>query len=141
MLWAACCLGFSTFLCFGEFTCPSHSAYVPSMLSPRDIATNGLSSPTFPAVTLRFSKTDLFGTGHTLYIAATGNYLCLVAAVLSYMAICPPLPGPLFIYKNGRPLSRMDLVQAVRVPLQSTGLEVSRFNGHSFLHWSCLNSC
>ena len=113
MLWAACCLGFSAFLRSGEFTCPSLSAYVSSMLSPRDIATDSLSSPTFLAITLRSSKTDLFGTWHSLYIGATGNYLCPVAAILSYMAIRPPLPGPLFIHENGRPLSLMDLVQAV----------------------------
>ena len=126
----ACCLGFSAFLRSGEFTCPSPSAYVSSMLSPRDKATDSLS--TFLAVTLRSSKTDLFGAGHTLHIGATGNYLCPVAAILSYMAIRPPLSEPLFIHENGRPLSQMDLVQAVRVALQSTGLEVSRFNGHSF---------
>ena len=101
MLRAACCLSFSAFLHSGEFTCPSPSAYVSSMLSPTDIATDSLSSPTFLAVTLRSSKTDLFGTGHTLYIGSTGNYLYPVAAILSYLAICPPLPGPLFIHKNG----------------------------------------
>ena len=36
------------------------------------------------------------------------------------------------MYQDGRPLSRVDLVAAVRQALAADGLDVSRFNGHSF---------
>jgi hypothetical protein len=102
MLWAACCLGFSGFLRSGEFTCPSTSAYTPSMLSPGDVVTDDIANPTFLSVVLRSSKTDIFGVGNTIYVGATGNYLCPVKAVLSYMAFRPAIPGPLFIHQDGR---------------------------------------
>ena len=104
MLWAACSLGFSAFLQSGEFTWSSPSAYVPTMLSPMDVAVDNRTNPSFLAVTLRSSKTDVFGSGVTVYIGATGGPLCPVAAVLSYLAICPPVPGPLFVHQGGRPL-------------------------------------
>jgi hypothetical protein len=132
MLWAACCLGFSGFLRSGEFTCPCASAYTSSMLSPGDVATDNVAEPSFLSVTLRSSKTDIFGVGHTMYIGVTGNHLCPVKAVLSYMAFRPPIPGPLFIHQDGQPLSRPQLVQAVRSALQSAGLQVDGFNGHGF---------
>ena len=132
MLWAACCLGFFAFLRAGEFTCSSPSAYVPSMLSPQDIVINSRANTTFLAVTLRSSKTDVFGAGHTLYIGSTGNCLCPVAAILAYLAIHPPGPGPLFLHESGQPLSRAGLVQSVRSALGSVGGDLSRFNGHSF---------
>ena len=133
MLWAACCLGFFAFLRAGEFTCPSMDAYDPSMLSPGDIAMNNRANPTSLSVSLRHSKTDVFGAGVTLYVGATGGNMCPVAAILSYMAVRPDTPGQLFIYHNNRPLSRDDLVTAVRDSLSSLrGLEVSQFNGHSF---------
>ncbi len=133
MLWAACCLGFFAFLRSGEFTCPSRSAYTQTMLSPQDITVDNRASPTRVFVMLRSSKTDVFGRGHTLCVgAATGHCLCPVAALLSYMAIRPPLPGPLFVYQSGDPLSRPRLVQAVRSGLASAGLDLSRYNGHSF---------
>ena len=132
MLWAACSLGFSAFLRSGEFTCSSPSAYVPTMLSPMDVAVDNRINPSFLAVTLRSSKIDVFGSGVTVYIGATGGPLCPVAAVLSYLAIRPPVPGPLFVYQGGRPLSRICLVEAVRSALRSAGVEVAWFNGHSF---------
>ena len=103
MLWAACCLGFSAFLRSGEFTCLSPSAYVSSMLSPRDIATDSLSSPTFLAVTPHFSKTDLLGTGQILYIGATGNYLCPVSYTFIYGH--PPPSARTLIYSREWPTS------------------------------------
>ena len=81
-------------------------AYDPSMLSPGDIAMNNRANPTFLSVSLRHSETDVFGVGVTLYVGATGGNMCPVAAILSYMAVCPDMPGPLFIYHNNRPLSR-----------------------------------
>ncbi len=48
------------------------------------------------------------------------------------MSIRHPSPGPLFIYQSGEPLSRHRLVQAVRLGFRSAGLDLSRYNGHSF---------
>ena len=64
-----------------------------------------------------------------MFVGATGDTLCPVAAVLSYLSVRPSEPGSLFMYQDGCPLSRVDLVAAVR---QADGLDVSRFNGHSF---------
>ena len=36
------------------------------------------------------------------------------------------------MYQDGRPLSQVDLVPAVRQVLAADGLDVSRFNGYSF---------
>ena len=36
------------------------------------------------------------------------------------------------MYQHGRPLSQVDLVAAVCQALAADGLDVSRFNGHSF---------
>ena len=133
MLWAACCLVFFAFLRSGEFTCPSRSAYTQAMLSPHNITVDNRDNPTWVFVMLRSSKTDVAGMGHTLCIgAATGHRLCPVAALLSYLVVRPPLPGPLFVYQSGDPLSRPRLVQAVRSGLASAGLDLSRYNGHSF---------
>ena len=132
LLWAACCLGFFAFLRSGEFTCPSAAAYVPSMLSWGDIQVDSHDHPSYLRIVLRQSKTDLFGAGVSLFVGATGDTLCPVAAVLSYLSVRPSRPGPLFTYQDGRPLSRADLVAAVRQALAAEGFDVSRFNGHSF---------
>ena len=132
MLWAACCLGFFAFLRSGEFTCSSSSAYSSSMLSWGDIHVNSHSRPEYLVITLRHSKTDVFDSGVTLYVGATGDMLCPVAAVLAYLAMRPSSPGPLFIFEDGRPLSRVHLVAAIRQGLASAGVDVSRFSGHSF---------
>ena len=105
LLWAACCLGFFAFLQSGEFTCPSVAAYVPSMLSWGDIQVDSHDHPSYLRIVLRQSKTDLFGAGVSLFVGATGDTLCPVAAVLSYLSVRPSRPGPLFTYQDGRPLT------------------------------------
>ena len=65
-------------------------------------------------------------------MGATGDTLCPVAAVLSYLLVRPNRPGPLFMYQDGHPLSQVDLVAAVHQTLAADGLDVSRFNGHNF---------
>ena len=52
--------------------------YVPSMLSWGDIQVD---HPSYQRIVLRQSKTDLFGAGVTLFVGATGDTLCPVAAV------------------------------------------------------------
>ena len=65
-------------------------------------------------------------------MGATVDTLCPVAAVLSYLSVRPNRPSPLFMYQDDCPLSRVDLVAAVHQTLAADGLDVSRFNGHSF---------
>ena len=132
LLWAACCLGFFAFLRSGEFTCPSAAAYVPSMLSWGDIQVDSHDHPSYLRIVLWQSKTDLFGAGVSLFVGATGDTLCPVAAVLSYLSVRPSRPGPLFTYQDGRPLSRANLVAAIRQALAAEGFDASRFNGHKF---------
>lgn len=132
MLWAAFCLGFFGFMRAGEFTCPSHEAFTPDMLSLQDLAVDSHSSPTHLAVHLKQSKTDPFGVGTTLHLGTTGDTLCPVVAMLGYLAIRPPSPGPLFIFCDGSTLSRTRLVQSLRQALSAAGVDDSKFSGHSF---------
>jgi integrase len=49
--------------------------------------------------------------------------------MLSYLAFRPAQAGPLFIHLDS---SRSYLVRVVREALQSAGIDISRYNGHSF---------
>ena len=131
MLWAACSLGFFAFLRAGEFTLTSGSSH-QTVLSPSDVQVDSTNNPTYLTVTLRRSKTDPFGHGCTLYIGKTDSRSCPVTAILAYLSLRSSAAGPLFIHENGTPLLRSELVSAVRSALSSTGLDVSRFTGHSF---------
>ena len=97
MLWAVCCLGFAAFLLSGEFTCPSVGVYDSSMLSWGDVLVDSHTCLTLFVVQLCHSKTDVFGTGVSLYVGATGSPNCPVAAVLAYMSVHPAGPGPFFM--------------------------------------------
>ena len=83
-------------------------------------------------LSLRQSKTDMFRAGVTISLGHTGDSLCPVSALLAYLAIHPPTPGPLFLLKSGDPLSQEALGSAVHLTRSSAGLDVSLFNGHSF---------
>ena len=131
-MWAACCVGFFAFLRSGEFTCKSWSSYNQSMLSLRDVTLDSRSNPTMVHITLRHSKTDVFGAGVTIHLGRTKDILCPVSALLAYLALRPRTPGPLFLLQSGQPLSKESLLAPIRQALSSCGLEVSLFNGHSF---------
>ena len=96
------------------------------MLSWGDIRVNSHDKPEYLVINLRQSKTDVFGSGVTLYGGATGDILCPVAAVLAYLARRPGSPGPLFIFERGQPLSRVHLVTAIRQGLAMAGVDMSR---------------
>lgn len=55
--------------------------------------------------------------------------LCPVAAVSAYLTVRRQVPGPLYIYEDGIPLSRPRLV---RNALSVTGASLSQYSGHSF---------
>lgn len=131
MLWAAFCLGFFGFLRSGEFTSSPHEPN-ECILSVNDVSVDSRQNPQTLTVFLRRSKTDQFGTGKYIHLGRTGNKLCPVAAVLGYLSIRPPSPGPLFIFDDGTPLSRPQLVLHLRHALSQLGISVANYSGHSF---------
>ena len=82
-------------------------------------------------LTLRQSKTGVFGAGVTICLGRTGDILCPVLAQLAYLVIRPSTPGPLFPQVRDL-LSRQTLVATFCLTLSSAGLNVSLINGHSF---------
>ena len=126
-LWAACCVGFFAFLRSGEFTCSSWSAFDASILALDGVAIDDRTNPSIVHLTLKQSKTDVFGAGVTIHLGRTYDRLCPVSALLAYLAVRPPTPGPLFLLSSGVPLSRRFLVTSVRTALSSVGIDTSRF--------------
>ena len=131
MLWAACCLGFFGFLRAGEFTCTSGSS-CDFPLAVDDVAVDSRADPKLLTVHLRQSKTDIFGAGCHIYLGRTNTVPCPVAAILSYLSLCPPTPGPLFVFQNGTPLTREALVVSLRAALAQAGINSTPYSGHSF---------
>ena len=50
---------------------------------------------------------------------------------MRYLAVRPPGDGQLFVWKNSQPLTRTTFVTCLRKGLQSAGLDMSQFSGHS----------
>ena len=132
MLWAACCLGFFGFLRAGEFTTTPSRMESDAALSVGDIGMDSRADPKILVVHLRHSKTDPFSVGVRLFLGRTSDILCLVTAVLQYLALCPPGQGPLFIFHDHSPLSCTRLVLHMREALSQAGVDTSLFSGHSF---------
>ena len=133
MLWAACCLAFFGFLRAGELTVPNDSAFDPSVhLAWGDLAVDKPENTAVLSVRIKASKTDPFRRGITLYIGRVPSDLCPVSAVLAYLVSRKGKDGPLFIFCDGRPLTRQRFVVAVRSALKEAGVEAGHYAGHGF---------
>ena len=132
MLWAACCTGFFGFLRAGEFPCSSWNVYTQEMLSFRDVSVDSHHTPSLISIRLRRSKSDPFGNGVTVHLGSTGHAICPVAALLGYLAQRGQGQGPLFLFQNGSPLSKVKLMQHLREALGAAGVDTSGLRGHSF---------
>ena len=102
------------------------------MLSPRDVWVDSHSNPGCLTILLKCSKCDPFAAGVFIHVGRTGQLLCPVAAMLAYLAIRLPSPGPLFIFQDGSPLSRNRLVSSLTDAIRLAGLDASHYSGHSF---------
>ena len=125
-------LAFLGFLRAGEFTCPSLQAFAPDMLSPQDVSVDSHNDPSSVMVRLRRSKADPFGAGVTIFLGKTGQSICPVAALLSYMVLRGSTPGPLFKFQDGSPLSKPKLLADLRQALEHQGFDCVGITGHSF---------
>lgn len=133
MLWAAVCMCFFGFLRSGEIVVPSDRGYEAAVhLSYGDVRVNSITNPQFLEVLIKASKTDPFRKGVTIFLGRTGGELCPVSAILAYMVQRGPEEGPFFWYTKDCFLTRERLVSAMRVALDSVGIESQKYAGHSF---------
>ena len=100
-------MGFFGFLWSGELVAPAEGEFDPSQhLSFRDITVDNKTNPSVLWVRIKQSKTNPFRQGVSITLGRTDAQLCPVAALMAYLALCGPGQGPLFRYKDGRPLTR-----------------------------------
>ena len=105
---AAFTLAFFGLLRVSEFTCPSPYTFDASYhLSPTDVSFSH--NPTIMHIHIKQSKTDPFRLGCTIRLAQTNNALCPIRAMLQFLALRPPVPGPLFLFHDGSFLSYSDI--------------------------------
>ena len=115
----------------GEITVPSDSGYNPGThLSLADVAFDHATDPTQIEVSIKQSKTDPFRKGATLTLGRTQSQLCPVAA--SYLVKRGQKPGPLIQFQNGTFLTHQRFVHHIHSALQKTGVDPTKYNGHSF---------
>jgi integrase len=133
MLWAACCTGFCGFMRGGEFTVPSVNAYDSTRHLPvSDVLVDSHTNLCMTAVRIKLSKTDQFGSGTTIYLGWTLNAICPLSAMLQYLAVRPAGDGPLFVTDRGAPLTKSTFMAKITECLGQTGIDASRYKGHSF---------
>ena len=132
MLWAVATMCFFGFLRSGEVVVPSDRAFKPTVhLAYADVRIDSQVSPRMLEVRLKASKTDPFQRGVTIYIGRMRDGLCPVAVALDYMVQRGSGQGPLFLFEDGRYLTRERFVVAVRMALRKAGLDPTRYAGHS----------
>ena len=126
MLWAAACTGFFSFLRAGEFTVPSKQTYDPEVhLNLADMAIDSHEHPSQICLLIKQSKS---WEGVEVFLGARGDTPCKGTG---------GLPGPLFVFESGSPLTRVALVAKLHEALQQVGLNHRDYNGHSFsYHYS-----
>ena len=133
MLWAAACLCFFGFLRSGEVCIPGEKTFDNGAhLTMKDVQVDCLANPQSVQIKIKASKTDPFRQGVLVYVGQTNKPLCPVSALLAYMVKRGNRPGPLFMFQDGRPLTRPRFVSEVRKALLSAGIDPKPYSGHSF---------
>ena len=81
---------------------------------------------------IKQSNTNPFWQGINTFLGKTDVTICPVQAVIQYIAVRSPNPGPLFMLSEGTALTRGYLVSRVQAALRRAGLDDACYNGHSF---------
>ena len=126
LLCSAVTLAFAGLLRSAEFVSSSATAYHPGCtLLLSDISFTPDRSVL--RLHIKSSKTDPFKVGCVVRIGAIGEPLCPVQSLLAFLQIRGCLPGPLFVFRDGRYLTRRYLAVLVQ-----SALPRSHLNTHSF---------
>ena len=67
-----------------------------------------------------------------MFIGCSGDELCPVTAVLTYIAQRGDCPGAFFLSEGGRPLTKARFIARLQAALRSAGVQFSDYAGHSF---------
>ena len=128
MLWGTCCLCFFGFLRSGEVVLPTESSYDPeATLCYSNVCIDSHVKPSFMQVVIKASKIDPFRQRVSVYIGATNSLLCPLAAIVGFMVERGSTEGPLFMWSNGRYLTRDRFVTEVRKALSSVGIQAENY--------------
>ena len=131
MVWAACCLAFLRFLRCSEFTVPSSGFILATHLTPSDVLTDKIPFPDSLMINIKKSKTDQFKRGLTIVLGKTNSQICPVAAILTHLHLRGQKNGPIFIFKDGSPLTRDIFSRLVNQTVKNAGWQ-GIFSSHSF---------
>ncbi len=132
-LWSIACAAFFGFFRFGELLLESERRCdSATCLSWGDVAVDCQVNPVMIKIHLKKSKCDQFGRGSDIILGRTGNPLCPVAAILSFIAIHGTQPGLFFLDANKKPITKSWFVAQIRSILADIGLPQHQYAGHSF---------
>lgn len=131
LFWAATCFGFFGFLRCGEFTVPAANQFDENLhLCLKDVSVDSHTRPSYMLARIRSSKTDPYRKGFTLRLGPTGADVCAVRAVTQYLHLRGSNPGPLFMRKDGAPLTRATYSAWLKEIGVRAGLK-GNYSGHS----------
>ena len=117
----------------GESVYPSRKGFDEGAhLSMKDVQVDNLANPQTMQVEIKASKMDPFRQGVLVYVGRTNKPLCPVSALLAYMVMRGKGLGPLFIFQDGKPLSRPRFVTKIKRALSAAGIDPKPYSGHSF---------
>ena len=90
-------------------------------------------NPVSPVISLNIkcSKIDVDKASCQNALGRTGDDLCPVTALLTYLSQQGDKPGALFQWNDGTPLAKSKFVEAVRQALSAALLPVQDYAGHS----------
>ena len=127
MLVAATTLAFFGLLRVSEYTSPTTSRYDPEWhLLVSDVTVNAVRRLAY--VRIKASKTDPFRESAIVRVGVSGSELCPVSALVRYLRVRRRGVGPLFVFRDGRFLTRRHMVSLIGSAL---GVGVN-LNTHSF---------
>ena len=106
-------MAFFGLLRVSEYTCPTVSRFDPERhLSVADVTI--VPSSRLAHVCIKASKTDPFRVGAVVRLGYTGTSICPVSALIAYLQSRAPVRGPLFVFENGRFLTRRHISTVIR---------------------------
>ena len=98
MMWAVCCVGFFGFLRSGEVVVSDSGSFDPNQhLSLKDVTVDSKERPNCIYVRIKQSKTVHFRAGIMVCFHKTGQRLCSVTVLLSYLVVRGKEDSPLLL--------------------------------------------